>query len=207
MLKNLVKVMSFNTFIPFFYPALMLPIKPWRKKAIKMLNFNPGDKVIIPGVGSGHDLTMLPKDVETVGIDISDVMLGIGKIKAKAFGIDKHVTLKKMDAEKLQFDDNYFDKAILSLFLTVVFDPKKAFAELVRVVKPGGQILIYDHLLRKGEIPKVIAKPVDAVLSYSFASVTRVIDDIIEGQPVSIEEVQNGDLVGFVKAFLLVKGK
>ncbi|MCG6552325.1 MAG: methyltransferase domain-containing protein [Candidatus Magnetominusculus sp. LBB02] len=204
-MKNIVKLVSFNTFIPFFYPALMLPIKPWRTKAIKMLDFHTGDRVIVPGVGSGHDLSAIPNDVHVDGIDISDVMLGIGKLKLKLFGIDKHVTLNKMDAEKLLFDDNTFDKAILSLFLTVVFDAKKAFSEIVRVVKPGGQILVFDHLLRKGDIPGVIAKPVDAVLSYSFASVTRVLDDIIEGQPVTIEKVEKGDPVGLIKGFLLVK--
>ncbi|MBF0320719.1 MAG: methyltransferase domain-containing protein [Nitrospirae bacterium] len=204
-MKNVVKLLSFNTFIPVFYPALMLPIRPWRTKAIKMLDFKSGDRVIVPGVGSGHDLSALPKDVRVDGVDISDVMLGIGKLKLKLFGNDKNVTLNKMDAEKLFFDDNTFDKAILSLFLTVVFDPKKAFAEIVRVVKPGGQILIFDHLFRKGDIPGIVTKPVDAVLSYGFASVARVLDDIIEGHPVTVEKIVKGDPVGFVKGFLLVK--
>ncbi|MBF0515863.1 MAG: methyltransferase domain-containing protein [Nitrospirae bacterium] len=204
-MKNAVKLLSFNTFIPVFYPALMLPIRPWRSKAIKMLDFHTGDRVIVPGVGSGHDISSIPKDVHIDGVDISDVMLGIGRLKLKLFGRDKHVTLNKMDAENLLFDDNTFDKAILSLFLTVVFDAKKAFKEIVRVVKPGGQILIFDHLFRKGDVPGIITKPIDAVLSYSFASVARVLDDIIEGQPVTVGKIVKGDPVGFIKGFLLVK--
>ncbi|MBF0557114.1 MAG: methyltransferase domain-containing protein [Nitrospirae bacterium] len=204
-MKNVVKLLSFNTFIPVFYPALMLPIKPWRTKAIKMLDFHTGDRVIVPGVGTGHDLSDLPKDVRIDGVDISDVMLGIGKLKLKLFGMDKSVTLNKMDAEKLSFDDNTFDKAILSLFLTVVFDAKKAFAEIARVVKPGGQILVFDHLFRTGNVPTILAKPLDAVLSYSFSSVTRVLDDIIEGHPVTVEKTVKGDPVGFIKGYLLVK--
>lgn len=206
-MKNLIKILSFNTFIPFFYPALMLPLRSFRKKAISLLNFKAGDTVLVPGVGSGHDLSTIPDYVNVTGIDISDVMLGIGKVKMKVMGHEKHVKLVKMDAEELKFADDTFDKAILSLFLTVVFDPKLAFAEVVRVLKPGGQILVFDHLLRKGTIPCTISKPIDAVLSYSFASVTRTIDSIIEGQPVSIEEIMPGDSVGFMKAFLLVKDK
>ncbi|MBF0342936.1 MAG: methyltransferase domain-containing protein [Nitrospirae bacterium] len=206
-MKNTVKLLSFNTFIPIFYPALMLPLKGKRKKAINMLNFNAGDRVLIPGVGTGHDLPSLPKDVVVEGVDISDVMLGIGKLKLKMHGLEKNVRLKKMDAEELFYDDNTFDKAILSLFLTVVFNPKKAFAEVVRVLKPGGQILVYDHLFRRGEIPDSVAKPIDAVLSYGFASVTRTLDDIIEGQPVTIDKVASGDPVGFMKAFILEKNK
>ncbi|MBF0316961.1 MAG: methyltransferase domain-containing protein [Nitrospirae bacterium] len=204
-MKNIVKQLSFNTFIPVFYPALMLPLRGNRKKAINMLNFNAGDRVLVPGVGTGHDLSALPKDVVVEGVDISDVMLGIGKLKLKVLGLDKNVRLKKMDAEDLYYDDKTFDKAILSLFLTVVFNPKKAFAEVVRVLKPGGQILIYDHLFRAGDIPAAVAKPIDAVLSYGFASVTRNLDDIIEGQPVTIEKTTSGDPVGFMKAFVLKK--
>ncbi|MBF0466276.1 MAG: methyltransferase domain-containing protein [Nitrospirae bacterium] len=204
-MKNVLKTLSFNTFIPFFYPALMLPLRPWRKKAIGMLNFKEGDRVLVPGVGSGHDLPFIPDNVDVDGIDISDVMLGIGKLKTKAFRYGHNTMLHKMDAEDLKFDSNSFDKAILSLFLTVVFDPRKAMAEIVRVVRPGGEILVFDHLFRSGAVPSTVAKRVDSVLSYSFASVTRMIDDIIEGLPVKIVDVKEGDPVGFIKGFLLVK--
>jgi ubiquinone/menaquinone biosynthesis C-methylase UbiE len=85
----------------------------------------------------------------------------------------------------------------------VVFDPKKAFSEAVRVVRPGGEILIFDHLLKRGEVPKAVTKPLDAILKYSFASVTRVFEDITEGSPVSLIKEMPGDPVGFVKGFLL----
>ena len=199
------KVLSFNTWILPFYPFLMASIRFWRKKAIKMLDFKPGDKIIIPGVGSGHDLPFLPKDVEVVGIDITDAMLGIARAKLSVYGIKDNVTLEKKDAEELDYPDNSFDKAICSLFLTVVYNPEKAFAEVVRVVKPGGQILIYDHLWKEGSLPKFIAKPVDAILKFSFASITRIIDDITKDQPVKILKVIPGDPVGFVKGFLLEK--
>jgi hypothetical protein len=54
-------------------------------------------------------------------------------------------------------------------------------------------------------MPQGVANTVDAVLSYSFASVTRMIEDIIEGLQVKIVDVKDGDPVGFVKGFLLVK--
>jgi len=203
--EDFLKVLSFDTFIPFFYPALMLPLRYYRKKAIEMLSFKPGDRVLIPGVGTGHDIPFIPEDVTVEGVDISDVMLGIGNIKLKFYKERKNVKLSIMDAENLKFPDKSFDKAILSLFLTVVYDPKKAFAEVVRVMKPGGEILVYDHLLRKGEVPPAVAKPVDMVLSYGFTSVTRVFDDIIEGQPVSIVKQMPGDPVGFVKGIVLTK--
>ncbi len=204
-MKNFFKTLSFNTFIPFFYPALMLPIRSWRKKAIGLLSFKPGDRVLIPGIGTGHDVPFIPDNVSVEGIDISDVMLGLGRIKQNIFKYSSSLEFKKMDAENLEYPDNTFDRAILSLFLTVVFDPKKAFSEIVRVVKPGGEILVYDHLLREGDMPVTIAKPIDSILSYGFSSVTREFEDIIEKQPVTLKEEIPGDPLNFVKAFLLVK--
>lgn len=205
MLKNLIKVMSFNTFIPIFYPAMMLPLRTYRKKSIGMLNFKPGDKVLIPGIGTGHDLPFIPEGVDVEGIDISDVMLNIGKVKLKTLKSNKKVNFVKMDAENLQYPDATFDKAVLSLFLTVVFDPKKAMAEIVRVVKPGGEILVYDHMLSKDGVISAVAKPLDSVLSYGFASPARVLEDCIEGLPLSIIKTVPGDPVGFMKGYLLIR--
>lgn len=199
------KLLSFNTWILPFYPFLMATIRFWRKKAIGMLDFKPGDKILIPGIGSGHDLPFLPKDVKIEGLDIADAMLGIARAKLRIYRLDKNANLRIMDAEKLDYSDNTFDKAILSLFLSVVYNPEKAFREVVRVVKPGGEILVYDHLLREGTIPKIVAKPVDALLKFSFASVTRIFEDVIKDQPVTLEKVISGDPIGFVKGFLLHK--
>ncbi len=204
-LKNIFKQLSFNTFIPFFYPLLMLPLKHWRKKAIGMLSFRPGDIVIIPGVGSGHDIPYIPENVQVVGIDISDVMMSIAETKLKVYSNKENVQLRIMDAENLDFPDNSFDKAILGLFLTCVYNPNRAFSEVVRVVKTDGEILVYDHLVRKKRWSKHLLKSMDTIMKYNFCSVIRRFDDIIEGQPVSLVNDIPGDPMGFVKGFLLRK--
>jgi len=203
--QDLFKAMSFDTFIPFFYPAMMFPLRNYRRRAIEALELKPGQRVLIPGVGTGHDVSLLPKDVKVEGVDISHTMVGIGELKLKLNKRDEDVHLQIGDAENLSFEDNSFDSAILSLFLTVVYDPRKALAEVVRVVKPGGKILIFDHLLKEGQVPPAIAKPIDTVLSFSFASVTRVFEDIVEGLPVELVQELPGDAVGFVKGYVLQK--
>lgn len=183
----------------------MFSIKHWRIKALGMLNFNPNDRILLPGVGSGHDLPLLPRDVIVEGVDLSEVMLGIARAKLKVYRLEKRVNLRIADAERLPFPDRSFDKAILSLFLTCVYDPKKAFAEVVRVTKPGGEILIYDHLIRKKKWSDTILGPLDAAMKFNFCSLVRTVEDCIEGQPVSITKVIPGDPLGFVKGFLLKK--
>ncbi len=44
-IANTLKAIFFNTFIPFFYPFLMLPLRYYRKKAIGMMSFKPGDRI------------------------------------------------------------------------------------------------------------------------------------------------------------------
>ncbi len=183
----------------------MMPLKHWRKKAIAMLNFLPGDRVLIPGVGSGHDILYIPDNVQVVGIDISDVMMSIAEMKLKSHSNKENVQLRVMDAENLDFPDNSFDKAILGLFLTCVFDPIKAFSEVVRVVKTDGEILVYDHLVRRKRWSKHLLKSMDTIMKYNFCSIIRRFDDIIEGQPVSLVNDIPGDPMGFVKGFLLRK--
>ncbi len=204
-MKNFLKATLYNTLVPVYYPLFMFPLRRWRSKSISMLSFNSGDKIIVPGVGTGHDLPYLPRDVKITGVDISRVMLSIGRFKAKAYKLTDSVSLQHMDAEKLDFPDNSFDKAVLSLFLTASFNAKKTFAEVVRVLKPNSEILIYDHLIRRGSLPKFLYKPLDMILSFGFASVTKVLEDIIEGQPVSLVKVINGDPVGFLRGYLLIK--
>jgi ubiquinone/menaquinone biosynthesis C-methylase UbiE len=211
-LKNIVKQLSFNTFIPYFYPFMMLPLKYWRKKAIGLMNFMPGDTVLIPGVGNGYDIPHVPAGAKVVGVDISDVMLGLARAKLKlgAYGGNgkrpsHHVKLHTMDAENLDFPDNSFDKAILGLFLTCVYDPRKAFSEVVRVVKSGGEILVYDHLVSVGPRRKRILDAIEPVMKYNFCSVVRSFSDIVEGQNVDVIKIIPGDPFGFVKGFLLKK--
>ncbi|MBF0457477.1 MAG: methyltransferase domain-containing protein [Nitrospirae bacterium] len=201
--KNILKQMSFNTFIPFFYPIMMLPLKGWRRKAIAMLDFRAGDRVIIPGVGSGYDLPHIPHGVSVDGVDISAVMLAIAKNKIRHN--PQSITLHIMDAENLDFPPNTFDKAILDLFITCVHDPEKAFSEIVRVLKPNGEILIYDHLIRVPKWTAPFISGLDFVMKYNFCTVIRVFDDVIKDQPVTVVKEIRGDPFGFIKGFLLRK--
>lgn len=203
--KNFIKQLSFNTFIPYFYPLMMFPLKLWRKRAIRMMNFKAGDHVLIPGAGSGYDFVMLPSFVTVTGVDISDIMLGIARGRAGVLGLNDRVRLIHMDGENLKFEDSTFDKAILGLFLTCVYDPKKAFQEVVRVVKPGGEILIYDHFVGRRKWSAKLLSSMDTVLKYNFCSFVREIDMIIEGSPVTLIKNIPGDPFGFVKGFLLCK--
>ncbi len=196
LLRNAFKLLSYNTFIPFIYDPLMYLIKKERQRALEMLEFQRGDNLLIPGIGMGHDLPFIPGDIHIEGIDLSDVMLSGATLKAKNLHRD-NIALKVMDAESLEYADNHFDKAVLILFLTVVYDPKKVLAEVVRVLKPGGKILVLDHFVKSGVVPTSVLKALDNVMKFSFTSLSRVFEEIIEGQGVSVVSEITSKIPGF----------
>jgi len=201
--RNAIKLLSYNTFIPIFYEPLMFLIRKERQRALNLLDFKPGDNLLIPGVGMGHDLPYVPSSVHVEGIDISDVMLSAATLRVKALHLD-NVDLSVMDAEMLTYPDDSFDKAVLILFLSVAFNPRKVFSEVVRVLKPGGVILVYDHFIKAGSFPPSVLKAVDLVMKLTFTSVARVFEEIIEGQGVSIVREVLSKVPGF-KIYLIRK--
>ena len=202
--KNTLKLLSYNTFIPLAYDPIMYLIKKERQRALEAMAFKQTDSVLIPGIGMGNDLPYLAGNVDhIVGVDISDVMLSGASLRAKNLHLD-NVELRVMDAEALEYPDNHFDKAVLTLFLTVAYDPKKVFSEVVRVVKPGGEILVFDHFVKQGAIPTPILKAIDAFMKVTFTSVARVFEEIIQGQRVTIIKKLASKTPGF-KIYVLRK--
>lgn len=114
-----------------------------RCRAIELLDLRPGERLLIPGIGTGLDLPYLPTGVSVAGTDISSEML----IKARSKTNDHETTLLKMDAQVLGFADHSFDAVLFNLILTVVPDGAIAFSEAWRVLKHGGRAVIFDKFL------------------------------------------------------------
>lgn len=115
----------YRTWAP-IYDSMMRPVYgAARRRAIELLNLKAGEKVLIPGVGTGLDLPLIPPGVQVTGIDLTPAMLE----KARAKSIDMGIVLAVMNAQALQFPDDTFDAVTLNLILSVVPDGAAAFAE------------------------------------------------------------------------------
>lgn len=178
-------------FRPFFTGA--------RKKAFQMISPNTGDKVLLAGVGTGLDLKYFTAGVDVTGIDISEDMLNKAQEKNKDIKAD----LKIMNAEELLFDNNTFDYVVLNLILSVVENPKKAMAEAVRVLKPGGTMLIWDKFMAKGRLSPV-RKILNKITSFIGTDITRVFEDIAQGQNITVVS-DKGVMMGKNYRVILVK--
>ncbi len=118
-----------------------------RRHATKVVN-ETGGKVLEVGVGTGLALPYYKGNVQVTGIDFSEDMLGRARAKVTEENLTHVTDLRQMDARQLDFPDNSFDTVVAMHLISVVPDPEQVMAEMARVCKPGGQILLVNHFAR-----------------------------------------------------------
>jgi phosphatidylethanolamine/phosphatidyl-N-methylethanolamine N-methyltransferase len=105
-----------------------------------------GGRVLDVGVGTGLSLDQYSPRNRIIGIDLSEPMLrrAIARIERRPL---PHVEmLAVMNAERLAFADGSFDVVVAQYVITAVPDPEAALDEFARVAKPGGEIVLVNHL-------------------------------------------------------------
>ena len=114
----------------------------WKKFTIARSRVRPGHKVLDVAGGSGDLAAAFAKKVSSTGevilTDINAAMLERGRAKLVDKGLGNSIKCVIADAEKLCFEDNYFDRVSISFGLRNVTQKEKALAEMARVIKPGG---------------------------------------------------------------------
>lgn len=116
-----------------------------RHAAVAWLNRRGGLRILEVGVGTGLSLSDYRKDNRVVGIDLSTDMLKVAQERVARENLAHVEGLLEMDAGKLAFADGCFDVVVAMYVMTVVPDPQGTMAELERVCKPGGDIVIVNH--------------------------------------------------------------
>ncbi|MEY3107406.1 MAG: hypothetical protein RIT35_1584 [Pseudomonadota bacterium] len=133
--------------IAFFFDGLEavmegLFFKPWRKRLWDKVD---GYHILEVGVGTGKNFDYYPSDARITAIDFSKEMLKQSTHKKIRKAVS--VELDLMDIETLAFADNSFDTVIGSFVFCSVPLPSKGLKELYRVCKPGGQVLLLEHVV------------------------------------------------------------
>lgn len=122
----------------------------WKAKALAAMALKPTGRYLDVCCGTG-DLTLgivqhLTKDGRVVGIDFSNNMLSIAAGRSKVLKPSEQAQIEWVcaDAQKLPFENNSFDGAIISFGLRNLSDLKMGIQEMARVVKPGGAVINLD---------------------------------------------------------------
>ncbi len=117
---------------------------PRIKMGLEKSDIQKGDKVLEVGVGTGISLHMYPDSCMLVGVDVTRKMLEKAQVKKEAMQLE-NVHLLEMDGENLTFADDTFDHSVAAFVVTVVPNPEKMVAEMKRVTKKNGNIVICNH--------------------------------------------------------------
>jgi ubiquinone/menaquinone biosynthesis C-methylase UbiE len=101
-------------------------------------------EVLEVAVGTGLNLPHYPTGVALTGVELSPAMLDLARQRASDLGIA--ADLRIGDAQALPFADATFDTVVCTLSLCTIPDPAAAIAEMRRVLRPGGVMLLLDHI-------------------------------------------------------------
>jgi phosphatidylethanolamine/phosphatidyl-N-methylethanolamine N-methyltransferase len=105
-----------------------------------------GGRILEVGVGTGISLPLYARGNRLVGVDISSAMLRKAQERVVALGLANVETLAVMDAARLGFPDGAFDVVVAQYVITAVPDPEATLDEFARVVRPGGEIVLINHI-------------------------------------------------------------
>jgi phosphatidylethanolamine/phosphatidyl-N-methylethanolamine N-methyltransferase len=136
---------AYARWAPIYDKVFTLTMRPGRKAASAAIN-RIGGRVIDVGIGTGLELPMFDPNVSITGIDLSEPMLRIAQKRVDDLKLSNVEGLLVMDAMKLAFPDASFDAAVAPYVLTVVPEPERTLDEMARVVKPGGEIVLVNHI-------------------------------------------------------------
>lgn len=121
--------------------------RSWRKKAIATLLEDKPQNILDVATGTGDlaieaNKQLKPKKI--TGIDISVKMLEVGQQKIQKLGIDNVITLQEGDSERLPFEDNHFDAAIVAFGVRNFANVEAGLKEMVRVLQPNSKLVVLE---------------------------------------------------------------
>lgn len=137
-------IRTYDRYAPIYDVLFGAIQRPGCRKMADVVSSLGATRVLEVGVGTGLNLELYSETIHVTGIDLSAEMLDQARLRAAS--LPKHdITLAIMDAEKMEFEDNTFDCITVPYVLSVTPNPDRLIAEIRRVCRPGGYILIVNH--------------------------------------------------------------
>ncbi|MFT3894326.1 MAG: class I SAM-dependent methyltransferase [Anaerolineales bacterium] len=176
---------------------------PGRKRALELLCLQAGECVLIPGVGTGADIPLLPAGVDATGIDLSSDMLA--KARLKLDRCSASVKLIQGDAQALLVDEKSFDAVVLNLILSVIPDGNACLQSALRALKPGGRIVVFDKFLPEGSSVSLGRRFTNLFSTLLGTDINRRMSDLMRNCPCVVMHDEPSILNGMYRVIFLKK--
>ncbi|ABD87006.1 phosphatidyl-N-methylethanolamine N-methyltransferase [Rhodopseudomonas palustris BisB18] len=128
------------------YDAICGPVMLKGRRAAAAEARSLGGKILEVGVGTGLSFDDYDSTTEITGIDLCEPMLEKARAKMATGRYPWVKGVQVMDAHRMAFPDATFDCVVAQFVITLVANPEKVLSECHRVVKPGGRIILVNHL-------------------------------------------------------------
>jgi phosphatidylethanolamine/phosphatidyl-N-methylethanolamine N-methyltransferase len=173
-------------------------LRRWRGRLWPQIN---GNRILEVGVGTGKNIPYYPMGVQVTAVDLSDKMLERAQRRLQELDIEADLCL--MDAQRLAFPDAAFDTVVGTFVFCSVPDPVLGLRELGRVVKPGGQILLLEHVRVNKPLVGTLMDLLDPlVLRLMGPHINRRTAENVEKAGLEIERVEELASGGLVKLII-----
>lgn len=128
------------------YDAVCGPVMVKGRRAAAAEARALGGKILEVGVGTGLSFDDYDASTEITGIDLCEPMLEKARAKMASGRYPWVKDVRQMDAHAMEFADATFDCVVAQFVITLVANPEQVLSECHRVVKPGGRIILVNHL-------------------------------------------------------------
>lgn len=185
----------FNSIAPrydFLNRLLSLGIdRRWRKFAVRKILYAQNGHVLDVATGTADVALEIaaatPSSVMITGVDFSEQMIELGIEKVRKAGLERRISLKVAPCEAIPYEDGTFDSATIAFGIRNVVDRLAGLKEILRVLKPGGRIVILEFSNPRSETFKALYNfyflrvlPVVGGLFSNFSAYKYLPDSVLE---------------------------
>ncbi|MFZ5503728.1 MAG: class I SAM-dependent methyltransferase [Pseudomonadota bacterium] len=146
-LNNPLLRLSYSLIAPIYDLVIERAMRTARRQSLRALPADAGKQVLLSGVGTGLDFPLLPAHHHYTAVDFNPAMLKRAQSRSGNLQLDFVLG----DSMALPFHDAQFDHVVLHLIVAVVPEPQRCLSEAARVLKPGGNIVLFDKFLQPGK--------------------------------------------------------